>query len=299
MRPLHITSSFSRQLFRAQSTHPFLKFAHVHPPKGPALPFDAFVSLHGLFGSSHNWEAIHKRLSTATGIPSYALDLRNHGRTLAEHGPVPFDAWPLFVSDLQDFFGRMRLQRVFMIGHSFGGLVAMQYLMSRLERGTSIYRLLIEDIAPRMSTPWNGSHLDRVCGALLDAEARCLTERRDVLNVLRQVEDDESVVQFLASRVYSLDTGQHGAPKLVVPVQTIRQGLERLSAARFTADWEPTSVRTVFIRGGLSRHIADSDLPVIREYFCNSTVRTVPAVGHWVHHAAPDEFVQTVMEMLG
>ena len=55
---------------------------------------------------------------------------------------------------------------------------------------------------------------------------------------------------------------------------------------------------TLFIRGGNSNYILDSDFEDIKEHFPNSSIETILNVGHWLHAENPAEFYQKVTSFL-
>ncbi len=54
----------------------------------------------------------------------------------------------------------------------------------------------------------------------------------------------------------------------------------------------------LFIRGGNSDYILPQDEPEIRRLFPSATIRTIDAVGHWMHAEAPEVFFREVFEFL-
>ena len=55
---------------------------------------------------------------------------------------------------------------------------------------------------------------------------------------------------------------------------------------------------TLFIRGGNSRYILDSDLPDIKRQFPNFELKTIPNVGHWLHAENPELFLKITLDFL-
>jgi esterase len=55
---------------------------------------------------------------------------------------------------------------------------------------------------------------------------------------------------------------------------------------------------TLFMRGGNSGYVQDTDLITIREIFPAAQLTTIPNTGHWVHAEAPQEFARIVMGFL-
>jgi len=54
----------------------------------------------------------------------------------------------------------------------------------------------------------------------------------------------------------------------------------------------------LFIRGGKSPYVSESDFALIRRLFPRAEMRTIPGAGHWVHADAPEEFARIVLEFL-
>jgi pimeloyl-ACP methyl ester carboxylesterase len=55
---------------------------------------------------------------------------------------------------------------------------------------------------------------------------------------------------------------------------------------------------TLFVRGGRSRYIEDSDWPAIVALFPQASLRTIPDAGHWLHAEQPRAFFETVNAFL-
>ena len=55
---------------------------------------------------------------------------------------------------------------------------------------------------------------------------------------------------------------------------------------------------TLFLRGGKSDYILDSDINLIHSIFTNSKVETIAGSGHWLHAEKPDEFFQITSKFL-
>ena len=55
---------------------------------------------------------------------------------------------------------------------------------------------------------------------------------------------------------------------------------------------------TLFIRGGKSKYILESDEPGILNIFPKAQFVTIPSTGHWVHAEAPDLFYETVIKFV-
>jgi pimeloyl-ACP methyl ester carboxylesterase len=138
---------------RAQAAKPTSTgyMVHLHPDGMPPLEIYAeemgkgptVLLLHGLGGSSYNWRLIAPRLATTHRV--IALDLRGFGRS-----DKPFDrAYSSLdhAAVVRAFIRRANLSQVTLVGHSYGGMVAIRLAMDRRLEPHRISRLVL------MSTP--------------------------------------------------------------------------------------------------------------------------------------------------
>ncbi len=82
---------------------------------------EAVLLLHGLAGSSKTWDAVIHTLGTTHDV--IAPDLLGHGESAKPMGDYSLGA---FASGLRDFLAVLDVSSVTIVGHSFGGGVAMQ-----------------------------------------------------------------------------------------------------------------------------------------------------------------------------
>jgi len=77
--------------------------------------------LHGLAGSSLTWRAVHEQLALTHDV--IAPDMLGHGESAKPLGDYSLGA---FASGLRDFLAAIDVPSATIVGHSFGGGVAMQ-----------------------------------------------------------------------------------------------------------------------------------------------------------------------------
>ncbi len=82
---------------------------------------EAVLLIHGLAGSSHTWRAVHRQLAENHDV--IAPDLLGHGESAKPMGDYSLGA---FASGLRDFLAALDVPSATIVGHSFGGGVAMQ-----------------------------------------------------------------------------------------------------------------------------------------------------------------------------
>jgi pimeloyl-ACP methyl ester carboxylesterase len=98
------------------------------------------VLLHGMLGSSRNWQSAGADLAAHFHVR--APDLRNHGAS-PHADEMTYEA---LLEDLLGWLDGQGLARATFVGHSMGGKVAMLLACRNLGR---VERLVVVDIAPR------------------------------------------------------------------------------------------------------------------------------------------------------
>ncbi len=91
-------------------------------------PHTAFI-LHGILGSKENWRRFAERLTAR--LPNWRfvlVDLRNHGDSGRAPSPNTLDAC---AADLEQLVEFIEARPAAVIGHSFGGKVALTYAASQ------------------------------------------------------------------------------------------------------------------------------------------------------------------------
>ena len=123
-----------------------------------AAPNRQMLLLHGIYGAGRNWGTIARRLVRARPEWRVVLvDLRSHGNS-PRLAPHTLDCCAADLLDLEDHLGR-RADAV--LGHSFGGKVALLYGRLRAEGrgdgGRARCQLWIVDSSPSAGRPGGGA----------------------------------------------------------------------------------------------------------------------------------------------
>lgn len=239
----------------------------------------ALVVLHGLLGSSRNWQSAGTALA-ARGSRVVALDLRNHG----ESPWADASGHAEMAGDVAAWIERSGLPPVHLLGHSLGGKVAMRLAAVRPDL---IARLTVVDIAPR---DYPG-RLRIEFEAMRTLDLSTLTSRRDADNALTALIPDWAQRQFLLTNL-----GQDNAGAWVWKVNF--PALEAALPLMLTNPLAPGQRFTGparLIRGGKSDYVRDEDLPAFREYFPAGDVITLAESGHNPHFDARSGFVEAVL----
>ncbi len=132
---------------------------------GPeTAPKFAFV-LHGIFGAGHNFRSFIKRLLQARPDYRFGLvDLRLHGRS---QGAPPPHTLAACAEDLHALAEELGVRARAVIGHSFGGKVALKYAERGVAAPEQIWAL---DSNPGRQQPDENHEVLRVLSALEQVE---------------------------------------------------------------------------------------------------------------------------------
>jgi len=243
---------------------------------GPAL-----VILHGLLGSSQNWQRAAKAFEKKFRV--FVVDQRNHGSS-------PHTETHTFADlreDIKHFFDERRLEKAWLLGHSMGGMAAMEFAFHYPER---LAGLIIEDIAPRA---YQSSSSD-ILRALCAIDLRTVTSREQVDAMLAKDIKSSKTRQFLLTNLIRREDGAF-AWKVNLPVLQAFQKEMAIYEPPLGASY---SGKTLFIGGALSDYRLDHDHDVILRHFPNSELKMIPNAGHWIHFEALEAFIEAVMKCL-
>lgn len=279
-----------------------------------SLPAPLLI-LHGLFGSSDNWQSQARALAEDGPVTRTVIvpDLPNHGDSLH----IETFSYP----ELADLLWKVLPQVVpldtplELLGHSMGGKIAMAMA---LRQPTRVSRLVVVDIAPVRYSPRHEAILEG-----MQAVARAAPgSRGEAERILAEHIPEKPVRLFLLKSLVpggsEADRAGGDAPRDAsggdeadragghaggdayrwkLNLDGIRRCYDSIS------DWPldpgvvaPYTGPTLFIRGGLSPYITGEGEAAIGPLFPQARITTIPQAGHWVHAEARDAFLSVVRD---
>ncbi|MBI3005277.1 MAG: alpha/beta fold hydrolase [Ignavibacteriales bacterium] len=239
-----------------------------------------FLILHGLLGSSDNWHTLSKKFGDHFHV--FTIDARNHGKS-PHSDEFSYDA---MAQDIKEFLQQHGLTSVSLLGHSMGGKTAMTFALKHQDL---VERLVVVDIAPRNY----GSEHDYIFDAMYGLKLKEFQNRKQIDESLAKSIPAFSARQFLMK---NLARDQSGSFVWKMNLDGIHKNYSELNKA--IESNTPFRKPALFIRGGQSTYIADSDIDGMKRLFPRATMVTIRDAGHWVHADAPDEFGRVVLDFL-
>jgi esterase len=241
---------------------------------------DPVFLLHGLFGSLSNLGNLARALA-----PNYrviSVDLRNHGDS--PHQPEM--SLLSMAQDIVELMDHLSIASAYFVGHSLGGKVAMQLAMSEANRVKS---LVIVDIAPVKYQDNNSIIINN----LYDLSKVIIKDRKMADSFLSLQGVELFVRAFLLKNLRRNTAGNF---ELKININAIKANYENhLSAA---PQGEIFTGPCLFLKGENSDYIDQQQLPIIQSIFPKSSVKTIEAVGHWLHAEKPELFNQLVSQFI-
>ncbi len=237
------------------------------------------IILHGLFGSSDNWQTHAKRFSDYFQV--ILVDQRNHGHT---DWSDEFD-YDILAEDLHELITDLGLNRVHLLGHSMGGKTVMRYAQLYPE---TIDKMIVVDMGIKQYP----MHHQQILAGIHAVNASEMDSRSKAEEILLPFVPENGTRQFLLKNLYWAEKGKLAwRMNVAVLEKEMNHILQALPE-------EEVMVQTLFIRGAISAYILDEDIPDIENQFPDSSFVTIENAGHWVHAEQPEEFMNTVLEFL-
>jgi pimeloyl-ACP methyl ester carboxylesterase len=244
------------------------------PDSGPPL-----VLIHGLSGHWAQWETVIDQFSTSWHV--YAIDLRGHG----DSGRVPGDyQWDKYAIEVIEFLNSVVKQPAFVIGHSMGGVTAGVACAAAPGLVTAA---ALED-PPLYTNEWfTESAFAPSFQAALDIRNKNLGVKDTAIEI-RKIDDvssDEQVVM----RAFSITKTDPNVWATVI---------EGREVGSLSADDILSSITTpvLLLQGSPDMGGALRDVEATRAIDLLDNGRHVKweDVGHMMHMAEPERFVQLV-----
>lgn len=236
------------------------------------------VILHGLLGSSRNWQTAGRDLTAWHQV--LALDARNHGQS-PHAEPMNYEA---MVADTIGWLDGHGLAQVTLMGHSMGGKTAMRLACRHPER---VARLVVVDIAPK-TYRWAEHRAEFAAMNALDLAT--LGSRAEAEQRFESRVADWAMRKFLAT---NLERTANDTWRWAINLPLLTASLETLEHTPL----EPPDTYAgpaLFITSGKSGYVEAADHALIRRHFPAARIELMAGSGHNPHMEMRAAFVERV-----
>lgn len=236
---------------------------------------ETLVVIHGLFGNSDNWHSIAQSLSEQFTV--YCLDLPNHGKS----SPLENAAYNVMAKEIHNWMQEQGLAQCFLLGHSMGGKVAMQFASQYPDM---VKRLIVADIAP---VNYESSH-HVIFDGLKAIDLAQIKTRKEADKILAQYVETLGVRQFLLKSLVKTESGFEWQ----IHIDNLFNNYAQIRA--IPPFVEAYQGETLFIKGENSDYIQAQHKESILTWFPQAKVKMIPGTGHWLHAEKPLPFTSLV-----
>lgn len=235
------------------------------------------VLLHGMLGSSRNWQTAGRALAATRRV--YALDLRNHG--LSPHaGSMSYLS---MVADVLEWLDAHHAGPVELVGHSMGGKAAM--LLACRHPGR-VARLVVVDIAPK-DYSWPQRREEFAAMNALDLAG--LKSRAQAEALFEASVSGWADRKFLTTNLERTPDGwrwQINLPAITAALTELEQNP--------LAVGDRYSGPVLFISGEKSGYVKPGDRASILRHFPGARFEVIPGSGHTPHIETREAFVRAM-----
>ena len=237
--------------------------------------------LHGLLGSSRNWQTAGAALAEKFHV--FALDLRNHAAS--PHAEEM--TYAAMMADVLAWMDAHALPRAALLGHSLGGKVAMLLACRHPER---VARLIAVDIAPKNYPPQE--HRAEFA-AMNELDLSGLHSRGEAERRFEARVPDWAMRKFLSTNL-AHDAGS-GRWRWQINLPALTRALPELEKNPLAPD-DRYDGPALFIPGEKSPYVQPADHAGIRHHFPAARIETIAGAGHNPHMEAREKFVRSILE---
>ncbi len=239
------------------------------------------IIIHGLFGMSDNWSGIARQFSKSRRV--IIPDLRNHGQS-PHHSA--FDLSDL-ANDLHDIIIEHNCKNPIILGHSLGGRIAMKYALihPHIPKNIIVVDMSMKSVRKR---PEHAHIIDIIKNYPLSQKSSFAQIKEDLVYKV----NSDKFISIIIKNIKKTDSG-------FIWKVNIDPLLELFNKpAEIIATDEVYNNTALFIRGGNSDYVIDSDFELIARHFPNFNVITINGASHWVHADKPIEFIKEVLRFI-
>jgi pimeloyl-ACP methyl ester carboxylesterase len=245
-----------------------LKINYKIAGQGPAI-----LILHGWGGSSDSWIQVQKILARE-GFKVICPDFPGFGKS-----KTPFEPWGVsdYSNFVLNFVNSLELQNFFLLGHSFGGRVAIKFSVLYPEKIKSL--ILCDSAGIKQKLGFREKlifQISKLGNAIFTPTP--LRRFKDKAKNLLYI--------FLRHRDYAKADG------------TMRQIIKKVLTEDLLKDLPQIKIRTLIIWGESDRLVPVKYAHIFKEKIENSELKILPEIGHSPHLEVPEKLTKIIIQFL-
>ena len=260
-----------------------------------AEPATFLLVLHGIYGSGANWHTFARKLvAQRPDWGALLVDLRMHGKSQAAPPPHDLAATTADLLALTELCERERRPVRAILGHSFGGKVALRY---RLHAPPSLAQTWVIDASPGAregALEQTDNLVARTLHVLAELPA-VFASRQEFVSALGERGYPAPVAHWLAKNLHRRADGRYQSRLQLDAIRALLADYFRHDLWHALASG-PGTVH--FVVAGRSSALGPDERRRLAERAPSVATTVIPDAGHWVHMDAPAQLLTTVAEQL-
>lgn len=244
-----------------------LEYAERGSPDGKPVVF-----LHGVYDSRHSFDRLLPLLPGNYHI--FVIDLRGHGNSSK---PDTGFAQSDFAGDVIAFLDAVKLDRVNLVGHSMGALIAHKIAIEHPER---VDKLVLMAATPTLANKPGAAEAQKMLATLTDPIDVNFVREFVKGSFVKQPPDD-----FLQAQV---------AESMKIPAKVWKQVLGAAIAEDHSKDLSKIKAKTLLLWGDQDPLFDRNDQKVLDDAIPDSTLTIFPGVGHNVPSEEPEKAASAI-----
>lgn len=245
-----------------------LKINYKIAGEGPAV-----LILHGWGSSSDSWIEVQQILSNQ-GYKVVVPDFSGFGKSI-----TPLEPWGIeeYVEAINKFTEKFNLNKFFLLGHSFGGRIAIRFSSKYPEKVEKLILCNAAGIKPKPGLKTAAIFfLARIGNAALSP--RYLTRFKDSIR--------SYFYTFLRKKDYVKADGM------------MREIIKKVLNEDLSPDLPKIKTRTLIVWGMADKMVPVKYAGIFKEKINNSELEVIPKIGHSPHLEAPEKLTGIVLKFL-